>query len=236
VSKIGTENESSLHGELKRLYAGKCGKLELNIGGYICDAKTGRGVIIEVQLGSFAPLLPKVSELSKRYKIKIVHPIIEKKYIILNDSERKSPRKGTAYDLFKALLYAPHIVLLPNVSIELALLDVNETRKADGRGSWRRGGVSIVDKELRALNSVVKLNGIADYFRFVPFDEGEIFTIKEFAKKTKLRYALAAKCVYVLRKIGVIESAASASNISNTSDAAKSGKKGREKIWHLVRR
>jgi hypothetical protein len=218
VKKIGTENESSLHGELKRRYAGTRGKLEFAVDNFICDAKTSRGVIIEVQLGSFAPLLPKVTELSKHYKIKIVHPIIEKKYIKLNDSERKSPRNGTPYDLFKALVYAPHIVLLPNVSIELALLDVNETRKDDGRGSWRRKGVSIIDKELRSFNRAIKLNGAGDYLKFVPFRVDETFTVKQFAKKNKLRYPIASKCIYVLRKIGVL---------------ADAGKKGREKIWML---
>ena len=115
--------ETGLHNALKFQYAGIGGNTEVKTGGYICDGITKTGEIIEVQTGSFAPLLEKVKALSSESKVRVIHPIILKKTIELFDkdgaliSARKSPRKGSLWDVFKALLYAPEIAMLPNVAI-----------------------------------------------------------------------------------------------------------------------
>jgi len=208
---IGTIKESSLHRSLKFQYSGSNGAIETLAGNYVCDGQTDKGEYIEVQTGSFGPLREKVKALTKTGKVRIIHPIIAQKYIELYDTKnrllyrRKSPRKGSSWDLFNALIYAPEIPLLKNLCIELAVIDAIEKRVKDGKGSWRRKGVSISDRSLGAWHSSIILKRPKDYCRFVPFKKNEPFTVRNLAEKAGITTALAQKTLYTLAKMGVIK-------------------------------
>jgi hypothetical protein len=208
---IGTERESSLHRELKYRYSGKDGETEITAGDFVCDARTGNGELVEVQTGNFGPLKEKIKILSQKNKIRIIHPIIIKKHIELYDTRgtlvyrRKSPRKGSMWDLFKALLYAPGLAGAKNIVIELACVDVLEKRIDDGKGSWRRKGVSIEDKSLLHWHESIVLQKLKDYCRFIPFEKDETFTVRDFKEKTKIDIYLARKCLYTLDKMGLVK-------------------------------
>jgi predicted transcriptional regulator len=210
ASRIGTEKESSLHRALKFRYTGPDGRRETPVGNYVCDGATAEGEIIEVQTGSFGALREKVKILAETGKVRIVHPVAVQKYIELYDSEgrlirrRKSPEKNGAWRLFKALLYAPELPLLPNITIEIAMVDILELRKDDGKGSWRRKGVSITDKILAGWRESIVLSALDDYYRFVPFGKTEEFTVKDLAAKAGINTALARKCLYVLSKLELV--------------------------------
>jgi hypothetical protein len=164
-----------------------------------------------VQTGSFGPLKEKAEFLTQSGKLRIIHPIISQKHIELYDSggglirKRKSPLKGSAWDVFKALLYAPELPLLKNLAIELAVVDVIEKRLDDGRGSWRRRGVSITDRLLGAWHQTIILAKPKDYQQFIPFRKNERFSVRDLAEKAGINVALARKAVYVLAKMGLIE-------------------------------
>ncbi|MDR2193580.1 MAG: hypothetical protein LBP19_03820 [Treponema sp.] len=210
------KREYTLHYELKRRYAGVDGKTEAAVtlagcGGvskqYICDGITGAGEIIEVQTGSFAPLKEKALDLSGEYALRIVHPVVLHKRIDLYKADgtlihsRKSPVSGSKWDVFKALLYGWEIAALDNVCIELAFVDIAETRRDDGRGSWRRGGVSITDKRLIALYPSLALREKADYLQFAPFEPDERWTVADLALRARITPSLARKTVWVLTKL-----------------------------------
>jgi hypothetical protein len=215
-NNIGVLKESSLHKYLKYQYSGIAGKTEIAVDGYVCDGQTKSGELIEVQTGSFGPLKEKIKNLSKDKKIRIIHPIIKRKYIETFDTngirlrKRKSPLIGTAWDLFNALIYAPELAKTPGVTIELAFIDIVERRKDDGKGYWRRKFVSIEDKTPYApLDSAgyesIILKNLDDYHQFLPFGQEESFTVNDLALNAKISIALARKCLYVLNKIGVVE-------------------------------
>jgi hypothetical protein len=218
LRKIGTERESSLHRSLKTRYAGPGGQTEEPVGAYVCDAVSGSGEIIEIRTGSFGPLKRKIQDLRLHGPVRIIHPVIIHKTIELRETDgarvrvRKSPRRGSEWDLFKALLYAPLLPLTDGLTIELAMVDVLEKRIRDGRGSWRRKGVSIVDRELSAWLRAVPLSGKRDYRAFVPFPPGKEFTVRNLAEKARIPKALAGKSLYVLAKIGVVERVRKAGN------------------------
>jgi hypothetical protein len=214
---IGTEHESSLHRTLKIRYAGKKGRTEVLTGGYVCDGITEDRDLIEVQTGSFGPLKRKIAELTSLMeverefgRIRIIYPVTVLKYIELYDSEgtllrrRKSPRKGTSWDLFKALLYAPELPLLPDLSIELILLDVLEKRIQDGKGSWRRKGASISDREVLEYHQTIPLLELKDYYQFIPFEKGAEFTVRDLGAQAHIETALARKALYVLTRLGMV--------------------------------
>lgn len=208
---IGTERESSLHRTLKYRYAGETGQTEYELENYVCDVYTGGGEALEIQTGSFGPLDGKLRSLCRLSPVRIIHPVVIHKYIELYDTEgslirsRKSNRDGSIWDLFKNLLYAPELPLLPSLVIELALIDVKEKRVDDGKGSWRRRGASIRDRELLAWHESIELKNISDYRRFVPFAPETEFTVRDLAKQARLRAPLAGKTLYVLNKIGIVK-------------------------------
>ena len=221
---IGTKKESSLHKALKFHYSGSEGDTETLVDLFICDGRTKKGELIEVQCGSFGPLKEKVKTLTRKNKLKIIHPIIIKKYIELYDTggrlihRRKSPQKGNTWDLFKALLYAPLLPLLKNLTIELAIIESLEKRIDDGKGSWRRKGVSISDRFLGAWHDSVVLAKPKDYYQFIPFDKNEQFTVRKLAEKAGITETLARQTLYVLTKMDI---------------AVRSGKQGN--AWIHVR-
>jgi hypothetical protein len=186
------------------------GRTEESVEGFVADGVNDEGVFIEVQTGSFGPLKKKLRKFSTLGRVKIVHPIVINKYIEVFDEKgkflyrRKSPRHGSEWDLFNCLLYAPELTALPGLSIELALVDVTEKRIRDGRGSWRRRGISIRDREMAAWHGCLSLARPADYRRFVPFGRKETFTIRNLAEKTGIDAGLARKCLYVLTKMGLV--------------------------------
>jgi len=211
VSSIGTFKERSLHSALKFRYSGSEGSVEALTGSFVCDACTSEGELIEVQTGSFGPLKEKVKSLCKTNKVRIIHPIVIRKHIELYDSrgkllhKRKSPKKGNEWDLFKALLYAPELGLLKNLTIELAIIDVLEKRVNDGKGSWRRKGISIVDRFLDAWHGSIVLSKRSDYYQFIPFKKGELFTARDLAEKAGINATLAGKTLYTLAKMSLLE-------------------------------
>jgi hypothetical protein len=222
---IGTEKESSLHRALKTEYAGEDGALEVPCGEFVCDAVSGEGTVIEVQTGSFKPLVKKLESLCAKHEVRVVYPVIVMKHIELYDADgmlrhrRKSPRKGSEWDVFRALVYAIELTKLPRLTINLALVDAVEQRVDDGKGSWRRKGISIKDRILRTRHGTVVLAQNKDYLRFAPFQRQDEWTARDLAGKAKIHPSLARKAIYVLVKMGLIE---------------QTGKKGRARVYRIV--
>ena len=207
---ITGKEESSLHRSLKFRYS-ENGVTETPVGDYVCDGRNDEGEYIEVQTGSFGPLKEKVKFLTQSGKVRVIHPIISQKHIELYKSDgsllrrRKSPVKGSSWDVFKALLYAPELPLLKNLAIELVIVDVIEKRIDDGRGSWRRRGVSISDRVIDAWRQSIVLSKPKDYYQFIPFRKGGSFSVRDLAEKAGIDVGLARKTIYVLNKMGLVE-------------------------------
>jgi len=215
---IGTRNESSLHRTLKFQYAGPGGITEAEVGEYVTDGVRKNGEYIEIQTGSFAPLVKKINEFTKHGKVRIIHPIAVKKIIEVYDQQkkllyrRKSPAKGSSWGIFDALLFAPHLPLVKGVIIEITMVEIIEKRIKDGKGSWRRNGISIYDKELAAIQETIILKKPKDYLKFIPFNKNEEFTTAALAKKAGIKINIARKALYVLAKMNVVNRIGKKSN------------------------
>jgi hypothetical protein len=207
-------NESSLHRKLKFSYTGKGGKTEVEAGEYIADGRREDGEYIEIQTGSFAPLKDKVKELAACGSVRVIHPVGVKKIIEVYEPgspygallyRRKSPLKGSQWSIFDALLHAPLLPLIPGLTVEIALVDILEKRVKDGKGSWRRKGISLHDKELAAWHESILLKKPSDYLRFVPFKKKEEFTVSILAQNAGIDTATAGKALYTLTKMKVVK-------------------------------
>jgi hypothetical protein len=208
---IGTKHETSLQRDLKFSYTGQGGQTEADVAGYVADGINAAGEYIEIQTADFGSFKRKAKKLASQGKIRVVYPIILTKYIEVYDENgkrlyrRKSPRRGSIWDIFNELVYAPELPFTPNLAIELVFVDAAEKRIRDGKGSWRRRGVSIRDRQLLAVHDRFRLKRRADYARFVPFQKNEKFTSALLGNKAGINIALARKALYVLTKIGIVE-------------------------------
>ena len=209
--KFAVSNESSLHRALKLSFTGPGGKTEVVTGEYIADGIRKDGEYIEVQTGSFAPLKKKVKEFAANGRVRIIHPIaVSKKIEVYGEDgaflyRRKSPIKGSPWDFFDALLYAPELPLIRGVTVEIVMADITEKRVKDGKGAWRRKGISIKDRELSARHESILLKKPADYLRFVPFKKREEFTVSQLAERAEIEKWTARKTLYVLTKMKIVK-------------------------------
>ena len=145
---IGTLSEKSLHAALKDWYAKPGDRFEENVDGFHIDI-VRHDLLIEIQTANFSSLKRKLATLTERHRVRLVFPIALEKWIVRMGSDgitllgrRKSPKRGLVYHLFKELVSIPELIKKRNFSVEVLLIQEEEIRHDDGRGSWRRKGPS----------------------------------------------------------------------------------------------
>jgi hypothetical protein len=202
-------NECSLHSEIKKVYSLSGDKFEFKLGNYIVDILRGN-LVIEVQTKNFSALKEKLQVLTENHQVRLVYPLTEKKWIthITKDhivlNTRKSPRKGRLTDLFCELVMIPHMIGEENFSLEVLFIDEEEIRCDDGKGSWRRKGVSVKERKLLKVNDRILFQTKADFLKILPEGLNEVFNNRELAKLAKVSVRTAQQITYCLRKGGII--------------------------------
>jgi hypothetical protein len=202
--------ESSLHLALKDFYTQDGGFTEWYLDGYMIDVYKD-GLLIEIQTGNFSSLKTKLESLLNHYPIRLIYPIAKEKYIVMKDPDRsflwrrKSPKKGRIEDLFYELVFITPFIFHPNLSLEILITSEEEERLRDGRGSWRRAGISISDRRLVGILDRILFMNISDYRIFVPSTLELEFTNLELALNLSISKRLASKMTYCLANIGLLE-------------------------------
>ena len=144
---IGTQNEGSLHASLKEYYRQPGDICEGHVDGYLIDViQPGR--LVEIQTRNFSAIKGKLANLLQNHKVQLVHPITVRRHILRVAPEtgevlsrRKSPKRGSIYDLFAELVSIPHLLLHPNLTMEAALVVEEEIRCDDlARAAGAAGG------------------------------------------------------------------------------------------------
>lgn len=202
---INTFNESSLHQTLKNMYAiQNDGKTEIKDEKYIYDVITSDGTIIEIQTKNLTKLMPKLSKLlNEGKKIKLVHPVIITKRIVTIDknnqiiSNRKSPKKGSIYDIFKELTGIYPILLNKNFELEVLEISMTEKRlkteeKVQSKNNNRRFKKDWIkiNKKLDEITSVKTFNSREKYLQLLPYGLPEEFSSKELKELLKKEFNL----------------------------------------------
>ena len=207
---IGTLGERSLHARLKRLYAKPGDKVEERVAGYWVDICRGEDVI-EIQTGSFGNMKRKLTEVLATRSVLIVHPVAVEKWItkVKADgttlvSRRKSPKRGSPYDLFDELVSFPQFFLNPRFSVEVVLVKEEELRCEDGKGSWRRKGTSIRDHLLLDVAGIHVFRAPKDFLKLLPAGWAGPSTNRELAKALKQPYFRIARMTYCLTRMELI--------------------------------
>ncbi len=170
---INIKNESSLHNQIKSWYGKEDDRFEVRVGDYIIDIVRDNQ-LIEIQTANFSAIKNKIKVLLKDYPVRLVYPVCKEKTIITVEkngeivSKRKSPKKDSFLSLFDELVYCPELINEENFSVEVLLIKAEEIRCKDGKGSWRRNGVSIVDRYLLDVFQSKVFNNKEDFISFLP--------------------------------------------------------------------
>ncbi|NLE03841.1 MAG: hypothetical protein GX638_03425 [Crenarchaeota archaeon] len=202
-------NEHSLHIDLKHVYSVPGDIFEVKLGNYIIDILRN-DLLIEVQTKNFSAIKHKLDVLTKTHKVRLVYPLPETKwikYVTTKEVEinrRKSTKKGKLLDVFRELVRIPQLLGEENFSLEILFIDEEEIRCNDGKGSWRRRGVSVKERRLLKLNDRVLFQNKTDYIKLLPKDLPDVFTNKDLSKIAKINIKVAQQITYCLRKSGII--------------------------------
>jgi len=214
---IGTLNEKSVHAQLKDLLANSSDKCEVKVGRYFIDIVRD-DQFIEIQTGNFSSIRKKLQNLLKEHRVRLVYPLAQEKLIRKFDragkeiSKRKSPKRCTVFDVFSELIYIPEIMQHENFELEVILMRVEETRCDDGAGSWRRNGVSIVDRKIREIVESRIFRKPQDLLDILEIQPSEEFTNKQLATRLGIPRHLASKITYTLRNMSAIEQVGKSAN------------------------
>ena len=210
--------EYSLHSEVKHWYMGSGDELEVKVDDFIVDVLRGK-LLIEIQTGNFSAIKQKLTKLLRNNnQVRLVYPIAKQKWIVHVSRSgefvrrRKSPKKGKLTDLFYELVHAPSLIKDRNFSLEVLLIEEEEIRCNDGRGSWRRRGISVQDRKLLNVLDRIVFEDNQDFLEFLPKELDGHFTNKVLASKLGISVRLAQKITYCLRKMGAIAIAGKKSN------------------------
>lgn len=207
---IGTLAEKSLHAALKAWYARPGDQFEVRVDGYVIDIVRGEQ-LIEIQTRNFSAIKRKLAHLLDHHPVHLAHPIPAARWIVRVGSDgitvrtrRKSPLRGTVYDLFAELVRIPALINHPHFSVETLLVHEEVVLADDGQGSWRRNGWSVVDRRLLDVIEQRVFSSAADVLALLPVSLPATFTNRDLADALDERVAVAGKLTYCLRQMGAL--------------------------------
>ena len=211
AASIGELNERSLHRALKARYAAGGGATEQAVDGFVADV-VAAGRIVEVHTGGFRPLKRKLPRLLERYPVTLVHPVARDRYIVKVPADptapatrRKSPKHGSVFEVFTALVSIPALLAHPNLTLEVVMTVEDEVRAKNGRGSWRRRGWAILDRRLVDVVETHAIASMADLFALLDADLPERFTTRDAAAAMRSSRRLGQLAAFCFREGGVSE-------------------------------
>jgi hypothetical protein len=208
-SKIGTLNEKPLHEALRQWCAQSNDRFEVSVDGFIVDIVRG-DLLMEIQTRNFAAIRRKLEKLIIGHPVRLVYPIPCEKWIMKQPhdeagpvSHRKSPKRGGFESVFEELVSIPRLLMNPNFSIELLLIQEEEVRRYDGTHGWRRRGWVTHERRLLKVVEQRILEAPADMYALIPSTLADPFTASDLAISIAKPRRLAQKMVYCLRLMGL---------------------------------
>ncbi|TRO49170.1 hypothetical protein E2P47_01665 [Candidatus Bathyarchaeota archaeon] len=201
--------EYSLHSQIKNWYSVLGDEVEAKVDDYIVDIIKG-DMLIEIQTKNLSAIKKKLVKLLVSHKVRLVYPIAKLKWILYTSSQgeimrkRRSPKKGNLLDIFNELVYVADLFNQGNFSFEVLFIEEEELRCNDGKGSWRRKGISIKDRKLLEVFNQVLFNNRKDFLKFLPTDLENPFTNRILARKLGISVRDSRRITYSLRKMNIL--------------------------------
>jgi len=207
---VGTLGEKPLHASLKRWYAETGDRAEVSVDEFVVDLVRG-DLLIEIQTRGFSSLKRKLTKLLDRgHPVRIIYPIPVAKWIVKRDaagaemSRRRSPKRGSACDVFAELVSFPDLIAHPRLEIELLFIHEEEFRRHDPTRAWRRRGWVIDERHLVGVVDVALLRGPEDLVELLPEGLPEPFTTADLAAAWGRPRRIGQQAAYCLRRAGAV--------------------------------
>ncbi len=205
--------ETSLHRQLKEVYADDDARYEVPWGRYRIDVVCGE-LLIEIQHGSLSAIRDKIRDLVKKHRVLVVKPIVVRKRLIKQDakqgnviSRRLSPKRGQLVDLFDELVYFTRVFPHKNLTLEVPLVTVEEWRyPGHGRRRRRRDSDQVVeDQKLVEVQETYRFQTAADLASLIPGTLPQPFHTGHLAEALEVDRWIAQRIAYCFRKMGTAE-------------------------------
>jgi len=202
--------ETSLHRELKALYAGRGARFEVPLGDYRIDVVCRRR-LIEIQHGPLAAIRRKVEALLAEHPVTVVKPIVVEKLLVKRSSQggpvvdrRRSPKRGRLLDLFDDLVHFTRPFPHPRLTLEVPLVDIEEWRyPGSGRRRRRRQRDHLVeDQKLVAVRETHRFRYPGDLVRLIDCPLPKVFHTGDLAAALDVKRWIAQRIAYCLRETG----------------------------------
>jgi hypothetical protein len=204
--------ETSLHRELKTLYAGDGAQTEVPVGRYRIDAVRG-DQLVEIQHGSLAGIRDKIRRLLEDHRVLVVKPIVARKLLVKQSakggrvvSRRMSPKRGTILDLFDELVHFTRVFPHRRLVLEVPLVEIEEWRYPGHgrRRRWRRDDQVIEDQRLRSVKRTYRFRTAADLTRLVSGPVPGPFHTGHLAEALGVERWVAQRIAYCFRHSGAV--------------------------------
>lgn len=204
--------ETSLHRQLKARYACGDAAQEVKLGAFRIDV-VNPDHLVEIQHGSLAAIRDKIAHLLPDHRIVIVKPIIARKRILQLKrrggavvSQRWSPKRGTALDLFGELVHFTRVFPHANLTLEVPLVEVEERRfPGHGRRRWRRpNDRQVEDICLVGVGDVYRFATASDLLQLLPDRLPQPFHTQQLAEQLEVHRHVAQQIAYCMRQTGAV--------------------------------
>lgn len=214
---------------LKTHYAQPGARYEVPLGRFRIDV-LNPGELVEIQHGSLAAIRRKTEILVVDHCVRVVKPIIALKTIVRLAHEdgpeigrRLSPKRGQLLEIFDELVYFRTIFPHPQLTLEVPLVEVEETRYPGHgrRRRWRENDFIVADQCLVRVQSLHTLASPEDLVALLPPDLPRPWHTGHLAEFAGVRRWIAQRIAYCLRHMHATREV---------------GKKGNAKLYDFTRK
>ena len=207
MSEVGTVNEKALHLQLKEWYAEPGDRFEVPVGRYVVDIVRG-DELIEIQTRNVSALRVKLPSLLETHRVRLVLPLTTVKRIVKIGEggeildRRRSPKRGSIFDLFAELVSIPELLTHPRFTVHALLIEEEELRQHQEGRNWRRKGWGTLERRLDAVRGDVVLETAGDLVGELPALPAR-WTTADLAHAAKISRRLAQQCAYTLKHASI---------------------------------
>jgi hypothetical protein len=189
---------------LKAHYARPGDELEVPLDGFVIDIRR-RDLLIEIQTSSFGSMGNKFDRLLGEHRMLLVHPIAADTYLQRPGKQpRKSPKRGSLFDIFEELVSIPTLLDHPNLMLDVVLVSVTQLQRPDPRARRGRGGYRTTDRVLREVLEVRRFANTHDLAALLPASLPAEFTTADIAREGRVQRAVAQRMAFCFRALDVI--------------------------------
>ena len=190
--------ETTLHRQLKRLYARGNDLTEVPVGEFRADATVGK-LLIEIQCSRLIAIRHKLASLlDSGHHVLLVKPFAAETTVHYAPSGRRRTRRRARVDLFDDLVHLTRLFPHPRLVIDIVFTRQAEERRRAGHSR----GTVLVDRRLLSVEQIVRLRHGPDLWQLLPTVPAGPYTTRWLADALQTSLWSAQTIAYCLRYCG----------------------------------